>query len=125
MTATHVPIPERGLYRHFKGGNYELLEVARDSETEQLLVIYRALGDDPRIWVRPLEMFVEPVDAGDRRIRRFEPVPTRARALRTWRIRSGRAIRVLLGADPWAGNPARSTRRARALREARRSTLSI
>jgi hypothetical protein len=43
-------LPEPGLYRHFKGGEYEVLEVARHSETEELLVIYCSLDDPTKIW---------------------------------------------------------------------------
>ncbi len=48
-----------GLYRHFKGGKYELLNVARHSETKELLAVYRSVEDQETIWVRPLEMFTE------------------------------------------------------------------
>jgi len=48
-----------GLYRHFKGGEYELLNVARHSETQELLAVYGSVEDRETIWVRPLEMFTE------------------------------------------------------------------
>ena len=51
----------KGRYRHFKGKEYEVIGVARDSETERPMVVYRALYGDFGLWVRPLAMFVEPV----------------------------------------------------------------
>lgn len=51
----------RGIYRHYKGNLYEVLELARHSETEEELVVYRALYGDYGVWVRPLAMFTETV----------------------------------------------------------------
>ncbi|WP_417421131.1 DUF1653 domain-containing protein [Halomonas sp.] len=56
MTA---PIP--GIYRHYKGALYEVLGTAQHSETEEPLVVYRALYGEYGLWVRPLEMFTETV----------------------------------------------------------------
>ena len=53
-----------GVYRHFKGGMYIVEDIGRDSETEELVVIYRALYGDGKLWVRPLEMFISEVDHG-------------------------------------------------------------
>jgi hypothetical protein len=66
--------PAPGLYRHFKGGEYELLSVARHSETQELLAVYRAVRDRETIWVRPLEMFTGMVDHADAKLPRFERV---------------------------------------------------
>jgi hypothetical protein len=65
-----VSLPTPGVYRHFKGGKYVLVEVAKHSETEELVVIYKPL-DDEQLWVRPLDMFVEPVVWHDREVPRF------------------------------------------------------
>lgn len=51
-----------GIYRHFKGNEYEVLGIARHSETEEAVVVYRALYGDYGLWVRPLPMFCEKVD---------------------------------------------------------------
>ncbi|BDZ52712.1 hypothetical protein GCM10025867_49530 (plasmid) [Frondihabitans sucicola] len=51
-----------GRYRHFKGGEYQVLLVARDAETEGQVVVYQALYGEKGHWVRPLGMFVEHVD---------------------------------------------------------------
>ena len=48
--------------RHFKGNQYEILYIARDSETMAEMVVYRALYGERGVWVRPLEMFLSPVD---------------------------------------------------------------
>lgn len=63
-------IIEPGRYRHYKGRDYQVLEVARHSESEEELVVYRALYGDFGLWVRPLTMFTEEVEiAGERRPR--------------------------------------------------------
>ena len=51
-----------GIYRHFKGNEYELLYVARHSETLEPMVVYRALYGERGIWVRPAAMWNERVE---------------------------------------------------------------
>ncbi len=51
-----------GVYRHFKGNEYELLYIATHSETMEPMVVYRALYGDMGIWVRPLSMWTEHVE---------------------------------------------------------------
>ena len=51
-----------GLYRHYKGKDYQVLGVATHSETEESLVVYRTLYGDFDLWVRPLDMFVGTVE---------------------------------------------------------------
>ncbi|MBB6094169.1 hypothetical protein HNQ60_003050 [Povalibacter uvarum] len=60
-----------GRYRHFKGNEYEVLGVARDSETEQEVVVYRALYGERGLWVRPLAMFTEIIERDGRKVPRF------------------------------------------------------
>jgi len=50
------------IVRHFKGNQYEILYIAKDSETMADVVVYRALYGERGVWVRPLEMFLSPVD---------------------------------------------------------------
>ena len=60
-----------GKYRHFKGMEYEVIGIARHSETEEPLVVYRALYGDGGLWVRPLSMWHEQVDRNDYQGPRF------------------------------------------------------
>jgi hypothetical protein len=60
-----------GRYRHYKGNCYQVLGVARHSETEELLVVYRCLYGDHSLWVRPLGMFTESVIVDGRTVPRF------------------------------------------------------
>mgnify|MGYP005885273743 FL=1 len=60
-----------GRYRHFKGKEYEVLGVARHSETEDELVVYRALYGDFGLWVRPVSMWNEAVERDGKTFRRF------------------------------------------------------
>ena len=57
------PLPKTplGLYRHYKGGKYEVIGVVRHSETLEPLVLYRPLYSDTGLWVRPHNMFFEQV----------------------------------------------------------------
>lgn len=64
---------EPGLYRHFKGGMYQLLYLAQNSEDSQLLVIYRSM-EDGKIWSRPVRMWVEEVEVDGKKVPRFERV---------------------------------------------------
>ena len=52
----------KGIYKHFKGDYYLLEDVARDSETDEEMVIYRKLYEDCTLWIRPLKMFLSEVD---------------------------------------------------------------
>ena len=57
-----LPEPTLGRYQHYKGGQYEVIGVARHSETQEPLVIYRPLYGDSGLWVRPYAMFYEQVE---------------------------------------------------------------
>ena len=60
-----------GKYRHFKGKEYEVLFLARHSETEEVMVVYRKLYDDYGLWVRPASMWNELVERDGKVMRRF------------------------------------------------------
>ncbi len=60
-----------GRYRHFKGGEYEVIGTAKDSETLQDLVVYRALYGEQGLWVRPLAMFTEVIERDGVKMPRF------------------------------------------------------
>lgn len=61
-----------GRYRHYKGHEYLVLGVARHSETEEELVVYRPDYGDRGLWVRPMAMFAESVEVAGRCVARFE-----------------------------------------------------
>jgi hypothetical protein len=62
---------EPGRYRHYKGNDYTVLGLARHSETEEWLVVYRQEYGERALWVRPLSMFAESVEVGGRTVPRF------------------------------------------------------
>ncbi len=66
-----LPAARCGRYRHYKGGEYELVGVVRHSETLEPLVLYRPLYDGSGLWVRPYAMFFEDVKVDGRRQARF------------------------------------------------------
>jgi hypothetical protein len=70
--------PAPGLYRHFKGGNYEVVGLARHSETLEPLVVYRALYGEGGLWVRPAGMWNETIEVDGRAVRRFTRVPAQS-----------------------------------------------
>lgn len=61
-----------GLYRHYKGLMYEVIDTARHSETLEPMVVYRALYGERGLWVRPAAMFQEVVMVEGQRLPRFE-----------------------------------------------------
>lgn len=61
-----------GLYRHYKGNRYEVIDLVRHSETEEEMVLYRALYGEHGLWVRPLTMFEECVEVNGANMPRFE-----------------------------------------------------
>lgn len=69
---------KQGIYRHYKGNLYQVLHTARHSETEEWLVVYRALYGDYGVWVRPLTMFCERVEIDGKTLPRFELIQSLA-----------------------------------------------
>ena len=63
-----------GCYRHYKGAYYQVYDVAKHSETEQELVVYRCLYGDRSLWVRPMDMFIETVEIDGKIVPRFSYV---------------------------------------------------
>ena len=59
-------------FRHFKGKRYRLEGFAKDSETQEEMVVYRALYGEGGLWVRPAKMFFETIERDGRRMKRFE-----------------------------------------------------
>ena len=60
-----------GKYRHFKGNEYEVIFVAKHSETLEEMVVYRALYGDGGVWVRPASMWFETVQRDGKQFKRF------------------------------------------------------
>ena len=63
-----------GRYRHFKGNEYEVITIACHSETEEPMVVYRALYGDRGVWCRPAEMWNETVTRDGKTYTRFEKI---------------------------------------------------
>ena len=63
---------QAGLYRHYKGNEYEVIGIARHSESEESLVVYRPLYGEGKLWVRPLDMFTELVNVDGKQTPRFK-----------------------------------------------------
>lgn len=61
-----------GIYKHYKGNMYEVIGVAKHSETLEEFVIYRAMYGENELWARPLSMFLEEVEVDDKKVPRFE-----------------------------------------------------
>ena len=72
MTYEEAPETIRpGRYRHFKGNEYEVIGIARHSETEEPMVVYRALYGSRGLWVRPAGMWNETVTRDGKTVQRF------------------------------------------------------
>ena len=63
-----------GIYKHFKGGLYQVLGTARHSETQEEMVVYQALYGEHGLWVRPASMWSETVERYGRHMQRFVKV---------------------------------------------------
>lgn len=70
--AVEQPVLKPGRYRHYKGRDYLVIGVARHSETEEQLVVYRTDYGDRSLWVRPLSMFLEAVQVDGQSVPRFQ-----------------------------------------------------
>lgn len=62
---------KKGIYRHYKGGRYEVIGIARHSETLEEMVVYRALYGEGGLWVRPASMWNEWVEKDGQKVLRF------------------------------------------------------
>lgn len=66
-----VKVIQSGRYRHFKGNEHEVVGIARHSETEGPMVVYRALYGDGDLWARPADMWNETIERDGKIYRRF------------------------------------------------------
>ena len=67
----NVPDIKPGIYRHFKGNRYEVVGLARHSETLEWMVVYKALYGEGGLWVRPASMWLETVERDGQIFQRF------------------------------------------------------
>jgi len=65
---------EKGDYKHYKGNMYKVYTIAQHSETEEWMVVYKAMYGDENMWVRPYAMFVENIEIDGVTIPRFKKV---------------------------------------------------
>ena len=65
---------ENGLYQHYKGNMYQVYMIAQHSETEEWMVVYKALYGEEGMWVRPYDMFVERIEVDGQMLDRFTKV---------------------------------------------------
>jgi len=63
---------QTGIYEHYKGNRYRVIDIARHSETDELLVLYRTMYGDENLWVRPFAMFFEKVEIDGYLVPRFK-----------------------------------------------------
>jgi len=69
-----VPVIQPGVYEHYKGQRYEVVDIAKHSETREELVVYKQLYGDGVLWIQPLKMFLEKVEHNNQRVPRFRLV---------------------------------------------------
>lgn len=69
---------QKGIYEHYKGNRYEVIDVALHSETLEEMVVYKSLYGDFGVWVRPLKMFFETVEILGNQVPRFKFIEEKA-----------------------------------------------
>ena len=72
MTADNNEVIINGVYKHYKGNLYRVIGIGVHSESLEKLVIYRAVDDTNKIWVRPLNMWNEEIEKDGKIVKRFE-----------------------------------------------------
>ncbi|MCC5854128.1 MAG: DUF1653 domain-containing protein [Idiomarina sp.] len=72
MPTKSAPTLLPGIYTHYKGNDYEVIDLVRHSETDEWFVLYRPLYGDGGLWIRPYAMFTEQVTLDNRAVPRFK-----------------------------------------------------
>ena len=62
---------KKGKYRHFKGNEYEVIDIAEHTESGEILVIYKGIYESGKVWARPITMWDEEVVYEGKRVKRF------------------------------------------------------
>lgn len=65
---------KKGRYKHFKGAEYEVIDIAKHSETLEEYVVYRALYGEHDLWIRPISMFLDTKDVNGKLVPRFSHI---------------------------------------------------
>ena len=65
---------EKGTYLHYKGNKYEVIGLAKHSETLETMVVYKALYGEGGLWVRPASMWEEEVEVNGKKVKRFTKI---------------------------------------------------
>lgn len=86
------PVP-LGVYRHYKGNQYEVIGFAKHSETLEDMVVYKALYGEGGTWVRPLSMWENPIEVDGKTVKRFEYIDEKSGATRQDNLRE--ALRAI------------------------------
>jgi hypothetical protein len=107
-----LPLAPLGRYRHYKGGEYEVIGVARHSESLEPMVLYRPLYNESGLWVRPYAMFFEEVEFEGKRLPRFAAVKrVRRTAIIDGSMKTNHPVRCKCGAfKALVSHPERGTR---------------
>ena len=71
---------KKGIYRHYKGNLYEVIGIAKHSETLEEMVVYKALYGEGGLWVRPAKMWNDIIELPEQAVKRFEPVESEQQA---------------------------------------------
>ena len=81
---------KKGIYQHYKGNEYLVLDEVTNTETEEILIIYKSLKDEKKIWARPKKMFLENVEVDGIKKPRFEFI--REEEIDSWENKYLRAL---------------------------------
>ena len=71
---------KKGIYRHYKGNLYDVIGIAKHSETLEEMVVYKALYGEGGLWVRPAKMWNDIIELPEKAVKRFEPVESEQQA---------------------------------------------